>query len=195
MQTIASISTPCCRNALRRHQKAGVNYHANGYAALMELNALAVHGWKPHDTSGVQSSRLDVQDPFNCCYLYNDENEADVSVSVKTELPDIVASFLFQKIVEIQNIEWGETNTLLRQETFEVGSQAKDPKPPRKENRAAAAPSSPSALSRSLIPKSRFANTSPTPLHGRPYCSCCSTSGSKARVTRKKRSIRASTSS
>ncbi len=108
-------------------QKAGVNYHANGYAALMELNALGVGTWKPHDITGVQSDRLDLQDPFNCCYLFNDENEANVSVNVLTELPEIVASFLFQKVIEIQNIEWGETNTLLRQETFEVGSQAKYP--------------------------------------------------------------------
>src|SRR5262249_3525634 len=108
-------------------QKAGVNYHANGYAALMELNALSVGCWKPHNVTGVGVDRLDVQDPFNCCYLFNDENEANVSVSVAIELPEIVASFLFQKIVEIQNIEWGETNTLLRQETFEVGSQAKYP--------------------------------------------------------------------
>jgi len=108
-------------------QKAGVNYHANGYAALMELNALGVGAWKPHDVTGVQAARLDLQDPFNCCYLFNDENEANVSVSVGVELPEIVGSFLFQKVVEIQSIEWGETNTLLRQETFEVGSQAKYP--------------------------------------------------------------------
>lgn len=107
-------------------QKAGVNYHANGYAALVELNALAVGAWKPHDVTGVASERMDLQDPFNCCYLFNDENEAGMSVNVATEIPEIVASFLFQKVVEIQNIEWGETNTLLRQETFEVGSQAKD---------------------------------------------------------------------
>ncbi|MEX2264243.1 MAG: tubulin-like doman-containing protein [Bryobacteraceae bacterium] len=108
-------------------QKAGVNYHGNGYAALMELNALSVGTWKPHDVTGVRTERLDLQDPFNCCYLFNDENEANVSVNVGTELPEIVSSFLFQKTVEIQNIEWGETNTLLRQETFEVGSQAKYP--------------------------------------------------------------------
>jgi len=108
--------------------KAGHNYHANGYAALMELNALAVGAWKPHDvTGGAHGGRLDLQDPFNCCYLFNDENQADVSVDVQRELPEIVASFLYQKIVEIQHIEWGETNTLLRQETFEVGSQAKYP--------------------------------------------------------------------
>src|SRR5262249_5372068 len=42
-------------------QKAGVNYHANGYAALVELNSLAVGAWKPHDVTGVQG-RLDLQD-------------------------------------------------------------------------------------------------------------------------------------
>jgi hypothetical protein len=108
--------------------KAGPNYHANGYAALLELNALAVGAWKPHDVTGSgHTVRMDLQDPFNCCYLFNDENEAGVNVDVQRELPDIVASFLFQKIVEIQHIEWGESNTLLRQETFEVGSQAKYP--------------------------------------------------------------------
>jgi hypothetical protein len=108
--------------------KAGPNYHANGYAALMELNALAVGAWKPHDVTGMNGiGRLDLQDPFNCCYLFNNENEANITVDVALELPEIVASFLYQKIVEIQNIQWGETNTLLRQETFEVGSQAKYP--------------------------------------------------------------------
>ena len=106
--------------------KAGVNYHANGFAALMELNALAIGSWQPHDVTGVQTSRLDLQDAFNCCYLFNNENEANISVDVGSELPDIVASFLFQKIVQIQHIRWDKTNTLLRQETYEVGSQARE---------------------------------------------------------------------
>jgi hypothetical protein len=107
--------------------KAGPNYHANGYAALVELNALSIGSWAPHDVLGRDGARLKVQDVFNCCYLFNDENEANVSVSVATELPDIVASFLFQKIVQIHNIEWGSNaNTLLRQETYEVGAQAKE---------------------------------------------------------------------
>ncbi len=108
-------------------QKAGPNYHANGYAALMELNALGVGTWKPHDVTGVNAARLNLQDPFNCCYLFNDKNAAGISVSVAKELPDVVASFLFQKTVEIQNVEWTETSTLLRQETYEVGPQAKEP--------------------------------------------------------------------
>jgi hypothetical protein len=107
--------------------KGGPNYHANGYAALMELNALSVGSWRPHDITGVSPGRLKIQDPFNCCYLFNDENESKVRVDTIRELPEIVASFLFQKIVEIQNIRWGTTNTLLRQESYEVGGQAKLP--------------------------------------------------------------------
>jgi hypothetical protein len=107
--------------------KGGPNYHANGYAALMELNALSIGSWTPHDITGVAPGRLDIKDPFNCCYLFNDENESNVRVDVIRELPEIVASFLFQKSVEIQKIRWGITNTLLRQETYEVGAQARLP--------------------------------------------------------------------
>ena len=59
--------------------KAGPNYHANGYAALAELNALAVGAYQPYDISGLSSGRLSLQDPFNCCYLFTDENEAGQS--------------------------------------------------------------------------------------------------------------------
>jgi hypothetical protein len=107
--------------------KGGPNYHANGYAALKDLNALSVGSWTPHDITGMNPGRMDLRDPFNCCYLFNDENESNVKVDVVRELPDIVASFLFQKIVEIQDISWDKTNTLLRQETYEVGAQARLP--------------------------------------------------------------------
>jgi hypothetical protein len=99
--------------------KARQNYHANGFAALMELNALSVGAWQPHDVTGVHQGRLTLQDPFNCCYLFGDENEANVSVDVANELPDIVAAFLYQKIVEIRNIHWDKRNTLLTQEGYE----------------------------------------------------------------------------
>jgi hypothetical protein len=105
--------------------KGGPNYHANGYAALMELNSLVIGAWRPHDVAGV-GNRLDVQDPFNCCYLFHDENEAGVTVSVDTEIPEIVGSFLYQKVVEMQKINWGSKNTLMDQETFIVGGQAKE---------------------------------------------------------------------
>lgn len=107
--------------------RAGPNYHANGYAALVELNALSIGAWSPHNVLSTDGSRFNLQDPFNCCYLFNDENEANVSVSLD-ELANIAASFLFQKIVQEPNIDWGGgKSTIVRQEIFEVGPQAKSP--------------------------------------------------------------------
>lgn len=129
--------------------RAGPNYHANGYAALMELNALSVGSWQPHNVLASDGSRLTMQDPFNCCYLFNDENEANVAVSLP-ELGDIAASFLFQKIVQASNVNWDkEGSTLQRQEIFEIGSQANFPERLPAVRRVAHAHSSLSASSRS----------------------------------------------
>ena len=78
--------------------KAKENYHANGYAALLELNALGVGAWQPHDVTAPSPRRLSIQSPFNCCYLFTDVNQANQRVDVKQELWDIVANFLYQKI-------------------------------------------------------------------------------------------------
>ena len=96
--------------------RAQANYHANGYAALLELNALSTGVWKPHDVSGIRKERLDLQDPFNNCYLFSDENEERIKVDLDRELPDIVASFLFQKIMADSTMSW---NSLRRMETYE----------------------------------------------------------------------------
>ena len=103
-------------------QRAGANYHANGYASLVELNGLAVGSYQPYDVSGVNPGRMAVADPFNCCYLFTDENEAGNRVDIDHELPDIVASFLYQKIVAVKDFTW---DSLRRQESFETGTQAK----------------------------------------------------------------------
>jgi Tubulin like len=96
--------------------RARDNYHANGYAALLELNALSTGVWKPHDVSGVRKDRLDLQDPFNNCYLFSDENEERIKVDLDKELPDIVASFLYQKIVATASTSWEQ---LRRMEIYE----------------------------------------------------------------------------
>jgi hypothetical protein len=120
--------------------RARENYHANGYAALMELNALAVNSWRPHDLLATDGQRLDIKDPFNCCYMFSDENEANVAVAVK-ELPEIVASFLFQKIVQLRapNVDWGTAgDAVQRMETFEnksAGIESELSPPPRCEPR------------------------------------------------------------
>lgn len=106
--------------------RAGANYHANGYAALLELNALDVGTYLPIDVSAVQKERLDLKDPFNLCYLFTDENEDKNRVDIDTELPDIVSSFLVQKIVNTKDLLWKSTDgdSIKRQERFELGSQA-----------------------------------------------------------------------
>jgi len=96
--------------------RAGANYHANGYAALMELNALSVGAFKPHDLSGERKDRLVQQDPFNCCYLFSDENEDQNKLDVDKEIPELVSAFLYQKIVAVKDMIW---DSLRQQETFE----------------------------------------------------------------------------
>jgi len=97
--------------------KARQNYHANGYAALLELNALAVGAYCPFDVAAASSpERLTLDEPFNACYLFTDENEAGNRVDIDNELPNIVASFLYQKTVAAREFSW---DSLRRQEHYE----------------------------------------------------------------------------
>jgi hypothetical protein len=82
------------------------NYHANGYAALMELNALSVGKYKPVDVTGAKSQRLDPADPFNGCYVFTNENDNGLTVDVDRHLPNIVADFLYQKIIAVGSLSW-----------------------------------------------------------------------------------------
>lgn len=104
--------------------KAKENYHANGYAALLELNALAVSAWRPHDVSGASPGRLEIQSPFDCCYVFGDVNEASQRVDVVQELWDIVANFLYQKIVAARHFNW---QSLQRQEKYENCEEGIEP--------------------------------------------------------------------
>jgi hypothetical protein len=104
--------------------KAKENYHANGYAALLELNALGVGAWQPHDVTAPSPRRLNIQSPFNCCYLFTDVNEANQRVDVKQELWDIVANFLYQKIVASRHFNW---QSLERQEKYENCAEGIEP--------------------------------------------------------------------
>lgn len=93
------------------------NYHANGYAALLELNALSVNRFEPTDLMGVKG-RLKLMDPFNGCYLFTNENENGLTVDVDKELPQIIADFLYQKTIAVRNVSW---DTLRRMENAENG--------------------------------------------------------------------------
>ena len=80
------------------------NYHANGYAALVELNALSIGAYQPHDLAE-RGERLALSDPFNGCYLFCNRNENGLQVDVDKTTPGIVADFLFQKLLAVRNAE------------------------------------------------------------------------------------------
>lgn len=72
------------------------NYHANSFAALTEINALSTGAYKPVDVS--TGSQIDRKDMLNGAYIISNENENGYITKVDTEMPSIIAEFLFQKI-------------------------------------------------------------------------------------------------
>ncbi len=101
------------------------NYHANGFAALTELNAMSVGSYQPYDVTGVKQ-RLTLNDPFNGCFVFSNENENGLTVDVDRDLPGIVADFLYQKIVAVNNVNWA---SLGRMENAENGDGSPETAP------------------------------------------------------------------
>jgi hypothetical protein len=90
------------KNSKRVKDVAGFsNYYANGYAALAELNAMAVGHYRP--TNLLDGSRLKHDVYFNGCYLINNINEHNIQFEVESEVPKIVSEFIYQKTL---NKEW-----------------------------------------------------------------------------------------
>jgi len=86
-------------------------YHANGYAALLELNALATGDFAPYDVSNnllTEDEKIQLKDrPFNVCYLIADENEANFPlVTTGKPLGSLfinLSEFIFQTTVVTNN--------------------------------------------------------------------------------------------
>lgn len=97
-------------------------YHSNGYATLLELNALGVGSYMPidisHDNPSTDSRFKELSDPFNGVYLFSNINENGNIIDIDTEAPTVISDLLFQKIISVQNPEW-YTNTLKRAENHE----------------------------------------------------------------------------
>lgn len=83
-------------------------YHGNGYAALLEINAIALNNYKPVDISGQMDSRTGKvrrlidglnADAFKRAYLFSNTNDANKVLNKNTKLPAAVADFLYQRIV------------------------------------------------------------------------------------------------
>jgi len=94
------------KDSRRVRDVSGVsNYYANGYAALAELNAMAVGKYHPANLLDGSSMNHDVY--FNSCYLVSDLNEHSMQFDVESEVPRMVAEFIYQKTL---NDEWTELN-------------------------------------------------------------------------------------
>lgn len=105
-------------------------YQPNGYAALLELNAMSVNRYFPTDVKGNKDEDGNVrrllkgQDAFDMAYLFTNVNEAGKEVHLQKVLPNIVGDFLFQKIVassmanggKMARLETNENNGLLPEE-------------------------------------------------------------------------------
>ena len=106
---------------------ARANYHANGYTALMELSAMSVGAYKPYDIAG-NGQRIDFASmginpvpAFDGCYVFANVNENNKMVGVADyQLHGVVANFLFQKIVVVDDNDWA-VGTLKKFEECENG--------------------------------------------------------------------------
>jgi hypothetical protein len=102
------------------------NYHANGYGALAELNALGVGAFHPHDVASA-TGRITFMDaartpvsPYNGAYVFTNQNENGRVLSLeKDEISHMVGNFLFQKIVVSRATRW--LDILRRMENAENG--------------------------------------------------------------------------
>ena len=90
-------------------------YQSNGYASLLELNALSVGAYKPTDVSGRQLDEygnvkrlLEGCDPFETAYLFSNINERGKQLAISSDLPASVADFLFQKCVASEQLGTGK---------------------------------------------------------------------------------------
>ncbi len=72
------------------------NYHANGFAALTEINALSTGSLIPVDIEN--GNHLALKDPFNGAYILSNENENGYIANIGEEIPQIIAEFLYQKV-------------------------------------------------------------------------------------------------
>lgn len=81
-------------------------YHANGYAALTELNALSLNIYHPTDVTGEKDYQtqkvarlLKSCDAFTKAYLFSNFNEANQVLPKSQKLPEAVADFIYQRTV------------------------------------------------------------------------------------------------
>lgn len=92
------------------------NYQPNGYAALLELNALSFGIFKPWDVGErkFDVKRLDNMLPFYSAYLVTEQNRENVCFDVNAVLPSTIAEFLFQKTVNVDTTDNSDKKSMLQ---------------------------------------------------------------------------------
>ena len=105
-------------------------YHANGFAALSELNAIALKTYSPTDVSGEvdvytnKVARLMKDcDAFTKAFLFTNYNESNRVLPKSKHLPEAVADFLFQKTIAPSLVS-GDSGKMKRLETSENDGNA-----------------------------------------------------------------------
>lgn len=99
------------------------NYHANAYAALLELNAMAAGAWAPFDVvDGTGPVQRDFW--FNGCYVFTDDNDQGFRASIEGELTDILADFVFHKIVVARQVSWDDLSRFENSENGDAAPEA-----------------------------------------------------------------------
>lgn len=97
-------------------------YHANGYAALREINAISLGYYHPTDICGEidhltgKVRRLisgQNANPFKQVYLFSDRNEKDYVLPKEKKLPAAVADFLFQRIIASEAANGSRLNRVI----------------------------------------------------------------------------------
>lgn len=89
-------------------------YRPNGYAALLELNALSVKAYQPFDIQGRKDTKSGKvkrmmtdrgTEAFTCAYIYSNVNDKGGFLDVANgELFEVVADFLYHKIITIKHV-------------------------------------------------------------------------------------------
>lgn len=101
------------------------NYHANGYAALMELNALGGGQYKPYNLRGLGERFKELQSPFKICYLITNENSNGAPFEVDKQIPELMAEMLYQKLVAgIQGMS-KQMGRIVEWENMEISHEGK----------------------------------------------------------------------
>ena len=106
----------------------GRNYHANAYAALLELNAMSAGAWAPFDVFGAEGSPQR-DNWFNGCYVFSDLNDQGFRAKLDGshhEVLEILADFIYHKIAVADQVGWGD---LQRFENSENGDAAPEAMP------------------------------------------------------------------